>query len=110
MGSHLPGLTIIERDSKGFKKLVAGADQKNAGSLTLRRHHVSVNFSVILVVIDLFPGAGDDRVDPTDPAAGAHQTQAGGTEGELSPQTGRGQTGGFAILKNKARVDRLVFS
>ncbi len=40
--------------------------------------------------------SGDDRADPADHAAGAHQAQAGGAEGELQATSGRAsQTGRY---------------
>jgi hypothetical protein len=47
--------------------------------------------------------SGDDRTDPADHAAGAHQTQAGGAEGELQAASGRAsQTGRYGTLSSRS--------
>ncbi len=44
--------------------------------------------------------SGDDCADPADHAAGSHQAEAGGAEGELPPQGGPGEPATSTLMQS----------
>ena len=55
-------------------------------------------FYPMILILILFFNSGDDCPDPADTAAGPHQEEARGAEGELQEEARRGKTGKYRII------------